>query len=222
MILPYVYRLTHKESGQFYIGYRYANRVQSYLDLGCKYFSSSPTIKSIGFENFNIEIIAEFFKADDAYEFENELIRKNFKDPLLINKFYTINEVRFNTIDFKHPTGHKLPQEHKDNISKSLRGKYMGKDNHCFGKKLPIAHKEKISKALKGKKHSQDARRNMSSCKQDEKHPASKFTNTERIYIAKLKFLHGWTTRQIHDLYKDICDIKTIFNITKKFEKYAY
>lgn len=29
MILPYVYKLTHKETGAFYIGFRSANKVQS-------------------------------------------------------------------------------------------------------------------------------------------------------------------------------------------------
>lgn len=47
MNLPYVYKLTHKETNQFYIGYRSANRVKSEFDLGFKYFSSSKIIKKI-------------------------------------------------------------------------------------------------------------------------------------------------------------------------------
>ena len=48
-ILPYVYKLTHKETGQFYIGYRKANKVQSYCDIGIVYFSSSKEIEKLGF-----------------------------------------------------------------------------------------------------------------------------------------------------------------------------
>lgn len=45
-ILPYVYKLTHKETGQFYIGFRKANKVNSNQDLGLKYFSSSSELRN--------------------------------------------------------------------------------------------------------------------------------------------------------------------------------
>lgn len=66
MILPYVYKLTHKITGQFYIGYRAANKIIAEKDLGIKYFSSSKKVKELGFDNFNIEIVAMFFDSKDA------------------------------------------------------------------------------------------------------------------------------------------------------------
>ena len=51
-IQPYVYMLTHRETGQFYIGYRSGNKVPARLDLGIYYKSSSNTVKRIGFDNF--------------------------------------------------------------------------------------------------------------------------------------------------------------------------
>lgn len=85
-VLPYVYQLVHKETGQFYIGLRFANIVPSSEDLGINYFTSSNHVKKLKFENFNFYIIAEFFKKEDAILFENELIKENWKNPLILNK----------------------------------------------------------------------------------------------------------------------------------------
>src|ERR1035437_9879323 len=59
-VSPYVYWLTHKETGQFYIGYREAHLVPSDQDLGFFYFTSSKQIKTLKFENFNHRIVAVF------------------------------------------------------------------------------------------------------------------------------------------------------------------
>lgn len=88
-VLPYIYKLTHKETYQFYYGYREANNVPSSEDLGTFYFSSSNVINKLGFENFNLEIIAEFYNGSDAWEYEQTLIEENIKNPLCINKHFT-------------------------------------------------------------------------------------------------------------------------------------
>lgn len=157
MILPYVYKLTHKITGQFYFGYRSANKVPSQLDIGFKYFSSSNSIKELGFENFNIEIIAEFFKVEDALEFEQNLIKENFENDLCLNIQYRLvnGEKKFTTTGYNHSIetknkiskkmkgkqsplkGRKLPEETKLKISKSKMGKQSGKDNPMFGVKRP-------------------------------------------------------------------------------------
>lgn len=59
--LPYVYKLVHKTTGQFYYGYQYANRVPSTESLGVCYFTSSKIISKLGFENFNCIVLTEFF-----------------------------------------------------------------------------------------------------------------------------------------------------------------
>lgn len=131
MILPYVYWLTHKESKQFYIGYREANKLPSDQDI-LIYQTSSCKIKEMKFENFNFIIVAEFFKGDDAYDFEQRLIEENIINPLCLNKHYTKHGKKkfgFN----KGTKGHKLSEETKnklrlrphtwgDKIAKSLKG----------------------------------------------------------------------------------------------------
>ena len=84
--LPYVYRVTHKITKQFYIGYQFANTAPSSSSLGVTYFTSSNTIKQLGFDNFELEIMAEFFTPEDAYAFEQETILENLHNPLILNK----------------------------------------------------------------------------------------------------------------------------------------
>ena len=88
--MPYVYRLTHKTSGRYYIGYRsknvFHNRVSS-DDLGRFYFSSSREIGRDNFSEFEVVVLAEFFTGDDAHRFEQILLERHWDDPLLINRF---------------------------------------------------------------------------------------------------------------------------------------
>jgi hypothetical protein len=84
-VLPYVYKLTHKETGQFYFGSRWANIVPSSEDLGIKYFTSSKYVKPM-FYDFHIDILAEFFDYKDAYLFEQDMILENWNNPLKLNK----------------------------------------------------------------------------------------------------------------------------------------
>lgn len=86
--LPYVYRLTHKESGQFYIGYRCGNSKPAEFDLGCDYFTSSKIVADLGFDNFNKEIIDEVSNSELAYHKEQILIKDSIDDPLCLNRHY--------------------------------------------------------------------------------------------------------------------------------------
>ena len=91
MILPYVYMLINKETDQFYYGYRYKNVSlgrKSEDDLGVVYFTSSNYINKTNFLTFTIIIIAEFFNKNDAYWFEQQLIKDNKNNPLLLNRHY--------------------------------------------------------------------------------------------------------------------------------------
>lgn len=86
-ILPYVYRLTNRNTGEFYYGYRKANKVRAEEDLGIEYFTSSRYVKP-RFKEFETEIVAEFFDSDSAYWFEQSLIQENWKEPGILNKKY--------------------------------------------------------------------------------------------------------------------------------------
>lgn len=158
-ILPYVYKLTHKESGQFYIGYRKANKVQSGYDIGIVYFSSSPRVKELGFENFNIEIIAEFFDWKEANLFEQGLIKENFKNPLCLNKNYSINgSIRFTTYGYTH----------REDTKKKISLANIGANNPMFNKES----------RFKGKSHNESAKLSISDNRKGKcvgsNHPKSK------------------------------------------------
>lgn len=81
---PYVYKCTNRETGKFYIGYRKANKTPSSSDFP-RYKTSSNQVKP-EFDKFDWYIIAEFFDADAAYEFEQQTIHENWSNPLILNK----------------------------------------------------------------------------------------------------------------------------------------
>lgn len=85
MSTPYVYKLTHKITKQFYIGFRCANKLPPETDIFI-YQSSSKYVKEIGFDNFEPEIIAVFLDRESAYDFEQKLIYENIEDPNILNK----------------------------------------------------------------------------------------------------------------------------------------
>lgn len=135
-VLPYVYQLTHKETGQFYIGYRCSNKEPSTNDLGYDYFTSSKYVKNLGFDNFDLMIIAEFFTKNAAIEFETQLITENWKHPLNLNK--NLGGIKFTT------TGISIPWTDKMKYKNSL--------SHKGIKRGPLSNecKEKISISKQG------------------------------------------------------------------------
>jgi len=74
-VLPYVYMSVERTTNNFYIGYRFANKVPSSDDLGKFYFTSNDYVKK-NFNNFNHIILAEFFDRKSAYEFEALMIQE--------------------------------------------------------------------------------------------------------------------------------------------------
>lgn len=98
--LPYVYKVTHKATGQFYIGMRSANKQVAEKDLGIKYFTSNKLVKS-NFDKFNIEILAYFIDQEAAFYFENSLIEEHFHDPLILNKHFQRTFGTFSSSDLK-------------------------------------------------------------------------------------------------------------------------
>ena len=73
--LPYVYRCTERETGRFYIGYRFKNYVPAKEDLGTHYFTSNDYVKE-NFDKFDYEIVAEFPDRKSAFAYETQLIRE--------------------------------------------------------------------------------------------------------------------------------------------------
>lgn len=89
MYLAYVYRLTHKITSEFYIGYRFANikqKIHPEDDLGKIYFTSSEYINYSNFHEYDSEIIFRTPDPDIAHDHENKLILENWENPLLLNR----------------------------------------------------------------------------------------------------------------------------------------
>ena len=147
-IYPYVYKLINKETGQFYIGYRGANKVRAEDDIGFKYFSSSPKIKK-SWDSFEIIIIAEFFQKSSAYDFEQELIYENWGQPTLLNKACFYGKSRFDN------TGNSPTKETRNKLSRASKGRFVSDETKL---KMSIASKnrtpeyhKKLSDRLKGR-----------------------------------------------------------------------
>jgi len=94
MFLPYVYIMKHRTTGKFYIGMRSANTVVAEQDLGICYFTSSKHVKN-NFSEYDSEILAYFVDQISAFEFENNLIKEYWGNPLLLNRHYQKSMSKF-------------------------------------------------------------------------------------------------------------------------------
>ncbi len=139
--VPYVYICTHKETGQFYIGYRMKNvklNTPSHLDLP-EYKTSSTTVNP-DFHGYTWTIVAEFFDPSHAYSFEQQLIFDNWENPLLLNGHYNLGENQFRnkggkprgpygpTGKHQNPTGPRGKQQNPG--TRSPRGPYGPTGKH--------------------------------------------------------------------------------------------
>lgn len=88
--LPYVYRIINRGTGEFYIGSRWANKHPAHSDLGILYFSSSKhkTIIQENLKEFEFEILLISESKFYVYEIEQEFIKINFKNPLILNGYF--------------------------------------------------------------------------------------------------------------------------------------
>ena len=225
---PYVYKLTHKVDESFYIGFRKANNSNASLDLGVKYFSSSKLVKEIGFENFKIEIIAEFFNENDAYDFEQTQIEENINNPLCLNKYFIKHgQKRFlfnkgHSIETKQKIslsliGRNFSEATRQKMSHSQKGKTFSiitrnrmsisgklRDNPMKGRKHSILTRQKMSKSLSGKRHSCETILKISNKLSGENNPRAKkwVIVNEAGEVFQIKALKPWCeTRGINHTY---------------------
>lgn len=139
MIKPYVYRLDNPITGEFYIGYREANKCVAVNDLGHHYFTSSTIVKK-RFSEFVITSIEEFDTPEEAYNKENKLIESFINDEKCLNQHFNVGNFR-----------------RVGNLSEETKQKMR--------KPKSEEHKRKISEARKGMKFSPEHIENMSKCK---------------------------------------------------------
>jgi hypothetical protein len=85
-IYPYVYKCTHKITGQFYLGYREANvSLARTAEVDMPLYKTSSKKIHDKFHEYHWEIIAVMFTGEYAYELEQLLIREEWDNPLCIN-----------------------------------------------------------------------------------------------------------------------------------------
>ena len=212
MNFPYVYKLTHKENSQFYIGYREANLSPANLDIGFHYFTSSKTIQNIGFDNFYIDIINEFDHIDRetaalaAYDLENKLISENFDDPLCLNGHYRSRNVK-GFRNNKGTTGYKMTESNKILLSQRMKGRILNEAQRKslsrsgsilsqetkdkirlanIGRKMKPEDIQKSVDANRGKKRSQETKDKMREASKNRK-PISEDTRLKMSIAAKAR-----------------------------------
>lgn len=161
--LPYVYKITHKTTNQFYIGSRTSQLAKHYSeDLGFKYFTSSKVVKSLGFENFKIDWIEEFQDSETAYKFEQLIIFESFKDPLCLNKVCHFGKERFNSTGLSW----KLSDETKKKMSIFQKNKTVSSETKnklsLYHKNMSVEDKIKRSKKLSERVTSKETRKKIS------------------------------------------------------------
>lgn len=184
---PYIYKVTDKVTGEFYIGSQCRGKV-----IGKNYFTSS-TNKSFKEKlksnpaQFEIKIIGTFTDPASCVLQENIFIKFYITNPLCLNKSCIIgNKHQFSTSG-THPseeTKKKLSESHKGQfvsaetrkkLSIAFKGRYVsektrkllsvlnkGDKNPRYGKPLSEEQKQKLSKIHKGKTISEYQKRKLS------------------------------------------------------------
>jgi len=124
----YVYKITEKNGGRFYIGARSSNIAAS-LDLGVRYFSSSNMVKkiinTISVDAFIFEIVNDTYECwKDAYDAEQLLIFENWNNPLILNKACYYGKKDFGVIsdDAKQTLSKKTLERWKDPLFRDAIG----------------------------------------------------------------------------------------------------
>lgn len=191
-VSPYVYMCVHKETSQFYIGYREVNKVPSDIDLP-KYKSSSKDVKP-NFQEYEWKIIAEFSTGNDAYDFEQQLIYENWDDPLLLNKNCQFKKGRWKN----HRKGKRLSEEHraKLSIAAKLRPPVSEETKAKHSNRIVTEEtKKKMSEVKKGKIFTEEHKAKLS--ENAKKRPKGRIVTEETRQRLKLAITKSWVARRL-------------------------
>lgn len=173
MISAYVYKITDKESGEFYIGYRHSNVKCNRTpdeDFLIYYFSSgklkSKLIENI--KNFIGVILFKYNDADVCYWYEQLLIRENVNNPKCLNGNYLDPDLDVKKFCRSGSSGwnkgKRLSEEHRRAIGKGNIGRKVSEETRekqrkaKLGKKLSEEHKKSISNSGIGRQCSEETR----------------------------------------------------------------
>ena len=172
--MHYVYRITNTQENKHYYGVR-SSKINPKLDLGIKYFSSSSDKEFIKEQQenrhiFKYKIVKQFDSRKEAVCLEIKLHNKF--DVAKNESFY--NRAKQTSTGFD-PTGTKLSDERKKQISESSKGRIFsesskqkmsetrrGEKNAMYCKPKSEETKQKISNSLKNRKLSNDVKQKIS------------------------------------------------------------
>lgn len=148
-VRAYVYMGTRRVSGEYYFGYRELNLKKNRIssdDLPL-YKTSSKNVKH-RFDEFDWQILAEFENGDDAFIFEQLLIKEHWGDPLLLNKQYREPN---GAKKFKSNNGYWKGKTKSPETNAKVSAKLMGHPGAWAGKTQSADLCAKKSQSMKGK-----------------------------------------------------------------------
>lgn len=224
---PYVYRVTNKITGQFYIGMKATSNRWTGTEIGVDYFTSSTNEAfkkdfQENTQNYTVEKIFEG-KLEDVIKLEGDLIIQNKDNPLILNK-----ALQHNGKLCAVPNCHRTPETRKrisdaakkrkpisEETRKKMSEKRKGRKAWNKGVKYTEEQKQnlktwqpgrvvsektraKLSKALKGRSFSEDWKKNLSKAWEQRKAKGLACTEETR---AKMRASHkkpGSTTKGKH------------------------
>jgi len=168
---PYVYICIHKETGQFYIGYREDNvRLNRTSDIDFPRYRSSSKVVKPSFQDYDWYIVAECSTGIDAYDIEQQMIFENWDNSLLINKSCQYgNKKRFKSSN----KGRKQSAAHIAKLTAIRQNRVLPAD---FG--------QRVSEALKGKPKTEQHKKNAGAGNKGKKRDAAA---KEKIRLARAK-----------------------------------
>jgi hypothetical protein len=156
--MPYVYQITHRETGEFYIGSKYAigstpENTTSYLGSPkgkTERCSRYKYLLSNEKHFLNKVILGVFDTKEDALEYESEMHNKMFDNPLCLNGAKQ-NSSKFCGI-FTGENHQMFGKVHSHESRKKMRLAKVGKLRGSFS----AEHREKIKLAQIGRKFTEE------------------------------------------------------------------
>ena len=179
---PYIYKVTDKVTGEFYIGSQCRG-----LSIGKNYFTSSTnkTFRNKFKSNpcqFEIKIIGTFTNPQTCVLQENIFIKDNLKNPLCLNRCYTIGKNRqFNSNGNAFNKG----RHHSEETRKKMSVAHKGRVSPNKGIHLSEETKRKLSEINKKRHISEETRKRISEAKRGK--PRSEETKKKLSEILKGK-----------------------------------
>ena len=212
-IKPYIYLVKNKTTKRFYIGSQCSGKI-----LGKNYFTSSRNKEfkndfKENTKNYDIWKIIEIEDPSECLMIENQLIKDNFDDPLIINKSYFLNNCIFSGLKYKtkeqreqrnkeikqykkqYREEHKeearqYREEHKKEIATYMK-EYSKKENIVnYQKQYRESHKEERKQYDKKRKES-------TSYKQKNKEYQNKYINNNKEKILKITSLYKQKNKEL-------------------------